>query len=339
MSVAETLTPTSPTPELTHGSMEYSGSHLEAAFISRVRYHRHRIMGDSETGKTGGLTTVTDKKSLGAEESEKKFQKEYGILTREEPIRITRTPEGVNRDLIVAVADNLAFRGIEASIIQGHLDVVKSAVNKARHSRAGSVALQGRGNGHKEAQSIGELQKREWVLKAVALAGNHAYRGFFDSPLAAKLNLASPEHLKKFLRVSSVNSNDGENISALARGLSLEIAAKRFVTHLVRRTSAELIETGQVVGVNYGKPEEDKKGGDIVVVRGNKILYIDLKNSRPTKHNNEEDIQNGYSIESHGDIQKATVWPESLQAVADDSFRLSDPALRERLQAVIELTR
>jgi hypothetical protein len=302
--------------------VEFSGKHLEAAFTFRANYHKQRVL-----EKFGGGSELPPLPKAGLDvrlpESEKRFQKAYDLLQREQPAAIPVLEDGLSRDYVIALADNLAWKGIENSITTSHMDEI------------GKALIRMAADGKADNNSAAELKAREKGLKPIALDDNHFYRDFFDSEAAKTLGVDSPLVMKKLLKRASLTGNGEDSIATLARGISLEIAALRYITRLLDGDENETI-------VGFGTSEEDREGGDIVVLRGEKILYIDLKNMRPGpgKGFAADEIERGYRLyaDTQKHIYKAVVWPESEDAVADDSFRLTDPSLKNALQKVLSET-
>lgn len=295
--------------------VEFNGKHLEAAFTFRVHQHKQRIL--EGFGVANQLPALSNGNAdVTISESEERFRKSYDLLRREQPVKVPLFNGELSRDYVISVADNLAWKGIENSITTAHLDEIDKAI------------MQKGANGQSGSNGVAELKGRKKDLKPLALEGNHFYRDFFDSEGAKKLGLDSPAVMRKFLKRASLTGNGSESIVRIARGVSLEIAASRYVAALLRHR-------GDEATVGFGSPEEDREGGDIVLTHGDKILYIDLKNSRPDGVSS-NDAGPGFLLQEDKvrHIYKATVWPESMDAVADDSFRLTDPALKNALQKV-----
>jgi hypothetical protein len=294
-----------PKPELT-------GKHLEAYFIKGVGYHKQRIL-HAFGGETELQALPRGDLADTISASEKRYRKASDLLYREDPMEVPNPSDGISLELVVALADNLAWKGIEDSITTTHLDKIDIAVRQMGSSAEGL-----------------ELKKQQKALKATALEDAHFYRDFFDSQVAEKLNLDSTENITDFLKRSSLGGDIDARIKR-ARGISLEIAAKRCVSNLLVGDSEKLNTV-----VSYGNSQEDAEGGDIVVFRGDKILYIDLKNTKPAELSKDE-IENGYrlSVDKEKQIYKAVVWAESWDAVADENFRLTDPSLKSGLQQIV----
>lgn len=301
-------------------TIEFNGKHLEAAFAIRAGYHKQRILGkfddaDELPPLPRGELDIT------ISESEKRFQKAYDLLRREEPVPIPLFEGELSRDYIIAVADNLAWKGIESCITTAHLNEIDKAL------------LQLSANGKSEHNETAELRSRERDLKTRVLEGSHFYRDFFDSEAAKRLRVDSPTEMKKFFKKTSLTGNGEDSTARLARGIALEIAASRYLADLLNSEDKE-------VTVGFGSSEEDHNGGDIVVVRSPKILFIDLKNSPPNGLGSDE-IEAGFRLYTDAEkgIYKAIVWPESQDAVAEDSFRLTDPLMQSALREIIATMR
>ena len=300
---------------------EFTGRHLEAYFIKGVGYHKERILrafgGSNELpplprGDLAETVTV----------SEKRYQKASDLLYREEPLEIPDTEGEITQDQVVALADNLAWKGIEDSITQAHMDEIHKSL--AQMAAGGWI----------DRGEVSGLKSRERALRTIVLEDNHFYRDFFDSELAVRLNLDSPLEMRNFFKKTSLTGNGEDSVTRKARGISLEIAANRYLSSLV---------SDQEAIVGYGNSEEDREGGDIVVIQGDKIVYIDLKSMRPGhgKGFSEDEIERGYRLyaDNAKNIYKAIVWPETEEAVADDAFRLTDPSLQGALQKIVLATR
>jgi hypothetical protein len=297
----------------------YTGKHLEAAFAFRANHHKQRIL--QAFGVSEALPPLSGNPGVVVLESERRFKKSYDLLNRERPLELPVFDGELSRDYVISLADNLVWRGIEDSITVAHLDEINRVLMQASTNErlAGS-------------QQIADLKSRRKVLKKVAIQDNHFYRDFFNSEQAAELGLDSPATMNKFLKRVSLTGNNSESVVRVARGVSLEIAAGRYLTGLVESDNQETT-------VSFGSSDQDREGGDIVIVRGTKILYVDLKSMRPQEISSSE-VEEGFRLSADREkgIYKAIVWPETEDPVADDSFRLSDPSLKNTLQKVMSVT-
>ncbi len=312
-------------------SIEFTGQHLEAAFASCVNYHKKRLLdafGPDQQLPPLPAGPPADRFLA----SEKRLRKISDILNRQDPQEIPPISEGINREFLVALADNLAWRGMDNSVLTQHLDEIEQVLKRAHDHRTARQTIG-------QAVDISGVKERGRVLKSIAIANSHFYRDFFDSGLATDLGLDSPTALRRFLSRSSLFGPQGEVVTSLAKGISLEIAVKRYLTGLLSQPGSAA--AGEEAIVNFGYVEEDKQGGDIVVIRGDKILYIDLKNSRPDSEKTftEREREKSFSLRDRGIVQRAIVWPETPTPVSEDSFRINDPALKMALQTLVLETR
>ncbi len=332
--IQEATAPPNPAPaEARLGEVEFEGRHLDAANAIRAAYHKKRLL--EAIGATDYLPPLP-RGNVGLEykASETRFRHLADILHRDEPLEIPPVSAGISRDFIIALADNLAWRGVENSAVTTHLEVIKGILPRLRNHQTGRPAT-----GPKKDSpdlNFSDLKSRERSLKAIAIADNHFYRNFFDSGLAADFGLDSPRAMKKFLKRCSLTGNGDDSIVSLARGMSLEIATKRFLSNTLARN--EPLTSKEKAFVDFGYAEEDRRGGDIVVRRGQSTLYIDVKSKPPGGLATEEQEQ-GFKLNNERGTAKAIVWPESMEAVADDSFRLTDPYMKFALQNLLVLTR
>lgn len=314
--------------------VEYTGKHLEAAFVSRARYHKGRIL--EAFGAEGALSPIP-KSDTATEfvESEKRYRKATSVLYREEVMEVPPIPEGITRDYLIALADNLAWRGLENSIISTHLAEVQKIIHKLSARHAGKAAT---GRFYRPAiEEEAQMRDHAKVLKALVVTDNHFYRDFFASGQAADFKLGSPAAMERFLDDTFITGRSKESTARIARGISLEIAAKAYLSDLLAKDGRFSPSDEAIVA--FGYEEEDRKGGDIVVLRGDNVLYIDLKNKRPDGAYNEDETERGFRLSSGRDYSKAVIWPETSEPVANDSFRLTDPTLRNSLQKLLLETR
>jgi len=301
-------------------TVNFTDKHLEAAFAFRTAYHRDRIL--KAFGEDNKLPPIP-KGSADARilEADKRFKKSYDLLRREQPLEIPETNGEVTRDYLIAIADNLAWKGIENSVITEYLDDGEEVLHQLKR------------NGKSSFGSVIELERAERALKTVLIEDNHFYRDFFDSEVAAALGVDSPKYIEKFIRKASLSAHSSEIAATVAKGASLEIAARRYLDSLLSKDGDEVI-------VGFGSSEEDRDGGDIVVVGDSSIVYIDIKNRKPDGLGSDE-AQEGFRLhfDSKKYVYKAIVWPETRDVVAHDSFRLTDVALKNALQKVMAVTR
>lgn len=302
--------------EKTAAAAEFTGRHLEAYFVKGARYHKDRILRAFAGGdKLPALPRGDLAETIAA--SEKIYRKASDLLYREQPIEVPELAGDISQELVVALADNLAWKGIEHSITKSHLDEVEKALIQLKDNPRTA-----------DADQVFSLKEAKGVLKTLAIEDKHFYRDFFDSGLAAKLEIDSPVMIRKFLKLTSLTDVD---YGAVERGISLEIAARRYTAGFLAKN-----DQGSEAIVNYGNPREDAEGGDIVVIKGKKILHIDIKKA-PPQYLGEDEIEQGYRFyaDREKQIYKAVVWAESREAVADDSFRLTDPRLQNSLEQAL----
>ena len=300
----------------------FAGKHFEAAVEYGARNHMARIL-QSFDGAHSLPKLEHAKTEIPYEASEKRHRKVADLLMRELPAKVPDIEDGVNEDYIRAVGDNLAWYGIEHSITADHLGVVQKAVRQLELS------------GKHHSDILQDLKRSEKGYKSIVINDSHIFRTFFDSEVAAQFGLDSPEQINNFLTRSSI-IGDSEQISGYERGISLEIAAKRYLSNFARSMKDEGKEE---IIVNFGSSQEDAEGGDIIILSDSSLVFIDLKNSLPDGLTQDE-IEQGYKLEFDDKKHqyKAIVWSESRLPVARESFRLTDPSLKQALEQVLKLT-
>lgn len=301
-------------------TLEFTGKHLEAAFTFRANYHKQRIL-----EKFGGVDElpalpVGNAAEL-AVESEKQYQKASDLLYREIPVDLPDPNPSITRELIIAIADNLAWHGIENAIATDQLELIQILQERLAHSTHSS-----------RFEAVQRMKDRAKELKVLAVADNHYFRDFFDSSIAATLKLDSPIAMRKFLSKSNLAERQRSPLINVARGLSLEVATKNCVTDY-------LYEREEQGSISFGNSEQDKYGGDIVVVRGESILFIDIKSKKP-RGLSPDSISQGYDlkVDKRDGIFKAIAWAHSPEPVAEHSFILTDQKLEEVLGEILEKT-
>lgn len=311
--------------------VEFTGAHLEAAFLSRANYHKARIL--KAFGAEKALPPI-HRSDMATEylQSEKRYRKASDMLYREGVVEIPPATGGITRGYLIALADNLAWRGIENVVTTEHLHEVEKIVHKLQARDAGRTATSGRIIPVTE--EVAGIMDRAKSLKTIAMADNHFYRDFFSSALAADFKLDSPAVIKKFLEWTSLNGRHDDGVDSLVRGMSLEIAAERYVSDLLVRDERFRHDSDRAI-VNFGHESEDRRGGDIVVLRGDSVLFIDIKSARRGVVYNDDELERGYRLRAENGVYKATVWPEIANPIAADSFRIADPAMRNSLQSLL----
>lgn len=209
------------------------------------------------------------------------------------------------------------------SVTQRYIDKVKATIDRERHSKSG--------NGGSRA-NLGRLYHERTAALAVLLAQNHALRDYFDSGLAETLGNDSPRKMDRLL--SHVPNLAAEQRKALVEGLSLEIASKRQLEGLI---GTEGMQSSKVA---YGSNEQDSRGGDLVMLSGEDILFIDIKSSMPAKFSNgdestPEDYQKGYKwLDGDEHEHKVVVWAYQPDPVEPEKFRLNDARMAHNLELV-----
>jgi hypothetical protein len=153
----------------------------------------------------------------------------------------------------------LAWHTIMGSVTQRYIDKVKDTIAREKHSKAG--------NGGSRA-NLGRLYHERAAALSVLLAQNHALRDYFDSGLAQTLGNDSPRKMDRLL--SHVPHLTAEHRKMLVGGISLEIASKR---QLEKVAATEELGYAKVA---YGSNDQDLRGGDLVLVAGEDILFIDI---------------------------------------------------------------
>lgn len=220
------------------------------------------------------------------------------------------------KEAVLLSARYLAYFSISGSLTQQYADRLKDFKERERTSHSANG-----GSRHNLSRLAAD---RETAINRL-LAQNHALRDFFDSRLAHTLGNDSPEHMDKLLRHNPYLTTDQRE--GLVKGISLEIAAKQ-------RLEAGIAADGyEDLSVAYGTDQQDAKGGDLVLLAGEDILFIDLKSHMPKvfsdgDRSTEADYERGYKmLELDGEERKAVCWAYSDSPVAETEFRLTDPRL------------
>jgi hypothetical protein len=302
-----TTTETIKTPE----TSRFDERHLELTVAVQAKAHKGRILKAFKDGRIPELPVGQADTRYPA--SKDRFKRAYDLLLREDPAEMPVPGEELDQTSLMALADNLSYVGIRNSIVSSHLGEVNRALVQSRNGRG------------KDLQAALNLEKERRALTTVVVEDNHFVRDFFDSELAAKLKSASPRVMAKILRKATLYGVSEEGSQAIAKGLSLEIATRRYLERGL----------GDNAIVEYGTGEQDRQGGDIVVARDSGLLYIDLKSSRPAEVSPDEE----YTLSRNPKgVYKAKVWPATREAVSQDSFRLTDDHLKLALQKVLKST-
>jgi hypothetical protein len=123
-----------------------------------------------------------------------------------------------------------------------------------------------------------------------------------------------------------------ENKEGLVRGISLEIAVKRYMEQLAQ---AGRLSRNTVA---YGTDEQDQQGGDLVVIKSGEIDFIDVKRSMPERfadgvRSTSHDFANGFKwLSGRGQEHTVVVWALIAEPVADNSFSLRDLRMAQNLE-------
>lgn len=227
------------------------------------------------------------------------------------------------KEAILLSARYLAWQATMGSITQQYIDRVKDKIDdeKARHS-----------DHNIKRQNLDRLFREQEKAVTILLAQNHALRDYFDSGLAKRLGNDSPEKIQRLL--DKLPYLDDDRKEGLARGISLEIASKRFVENLLKQQGKEDLT------VAFGSDDQDSRGGDLVIYNGEDIFFIDVKSSMPKKFtggeaSTPEDYQRGYKwLDSRDNERKVVVWAYLELPVEPSKFKLADMRLANNLALV-----
>lgn len=229
-------------------------------------------------------------------------------------------PEVDLEEAILLSARYLAWNTVIGSITQQFTDRLKNQIDYQKRRNGGHYRYNG------------WLAHERDAAVSVLLAQNHALRDFFDSELAHTLGSDSPNNMERLLAEAPYMSE--EQRKSLVKGLSLEIASKRAAQAVARR------QNRPDVAVAYGSDNEDARGGDLVLVAGEDILFVDVKSYMPDKFpdgslSTPEDYERGYKwLASEGAERKVLVWAYLDSPVDRESFRLVDRRLASNLELV-----
>lgn len=221
------------------------------------------------------------------------------------------------KDALILSARHLAWSAVMGGITNQYIEKWDEFIQKERH------------NGRHNLRRMFNEKKAAVVL---AVAHNHAIRGYFESGLAGILGNDSPEAMDRLLEHVPYLSETQR--SALVKGLSLEIAAKRKLGEV----------SGGKYSVAYGSQAEDSVGGDLVISGPDDLVFIDLKSKMPEKFpdgtvSTELDDERGYKwVEGAGEGRQAIVWAYSKEPFSYHSFSLTDARLAASLEAIAETT-
>ena len=250
---------------------------------------------------------------------------QVGQLMGDSPSWNENQTESVDmREAVLLSARYLAWHTTMGGISSQYVDHLQEYIGSQQ--RRGTLNT----NGH---QSMGRLNHDRSVGISILLAQNHALRDYFDSGLAATLGNDSPAKMNQLLRHSPYMSETLRDDRA--RGISLEIAAKRQLEGLLSTKDSAGCKAA------YGSSEQDARGGDLVVLTNNEILFIDLKSSMPAVFSDgtkstPEDYEIGYKWLNHEATEnKVALWAYQTQPVAAEAFKLQDERLAQNLEAVI----
>ncbi len=224
------------------------------------------------------------------------------------------------KDAVLLSARYLAWNTLMGGINQQYIDRLERCIDHQRYERSGNGGLR---------HNLSRLHHERSAAVSVLLAQNHALRDYFDSGLARTIGNDSPDKISRLLE--NVPYFDEEQRRALVKGISLEIASKRC---LERRADT------QDYKIAYGSDRQDARGGDLVVLDGDEILFIDLKSSMPERFSNDEystpeDYERGYKwMEGRENEHKVVVWAYQDSPVSPESFELTDARLVHNLSLV-----
>ena len=153
------------------------------------------------------------------------------------------------RDAVLLPARYLAWHATMGGITQQYLDKLEVTVKRQKRDQSRNG-----GNRH----NLNRLYREQNAAEATLLAQNHALRDHFDSGLARAFGYDAPESMDRLL--SHVPYLHREHRESLVRGISLEIATKRYLE--------KLVEAGELgdAKVAYGNDEQDSRGGDLVLL-------------------------------------------------------------------------
>ena len=232
--------------------------------------------------------------------------------------------DGVSmQEAILLSARYLAWQATMGSLTQRYIDKINDKIDIEK-------AYQN----HNGRQNLNKLFFEREKAVSILLAQNHAIRDHFDSGLAKRLGSDSPEKIDSVLRrVKSLGEYQRE---ALVHGISLEIATKKFVEKQLKEQNRHDLR------VAYGNDNEDAHGGDLVILNGREMLFLDIKSSMPKKFTGGEaatpdDFQRGYKWLEDGPNgeRKVVVWAYMDRPVSGNDFKLDDARLAHNLENVV----
>lgn len=220
------------------------------------------------------------------------------------------------REAVLYSARYLAWFTTTEAITKQYVDRIQSEIHRNRHN--------------KNHVNINRLRSEGKVGLTILLAQHHAIRDYFDSGLAKKLGNDSPQAMDELLsKVSQLRDHERQ---ALVSGISLEIAAKRYLESVK--------DSHRSAKVAFGDSGQDALGGDLVVTTGHEVTFIDVKSSMPEAFYNFEpstelDFERGYKwVDSTNVDRAAVVWAYSSDPVESDSFTLIDARFAHNLAQV-----
>lgn len=306
-----------------------TGKHLEAFYVKHMEYHSGRVL---EAFGTDEPLPPLDQGDpvLSFDVSEKRYRKALEVLYKDEPMSLP-DETGISQNYLTRLADQMSYKALELMITSSHLAELRRIENRLLAGSAGEIANNGRLKlPHGLARSVHARIKE---IKPIAIDGNHLFRDFFSNGEAKQLKIGSLGDLERFLKRAYIVRDKSDLPSDIAKGIAMEISAHEWLQTAMEH-DAEL-SGQQDTMVFFGGHEEDRNGGDIVVLRHQNQTLIDIKNHRPDGLFDEDEIEQGYRLRFAGETWKATVWAESAEPVARDSFRLTDPAMKHALRKVL----
>lgn len=302
-------------PEYSHKSFELVFSNFCTKYTERIQ----SLAGNQPGGGFLGLPRNASVQQMGQRLNE------VAAAIGEPPELGKEYLEGAElKEAVLLTSRYLAWNAVMGNLTQLYADKLKDFIKREKHNKASNG-----GSRH----NLGRLAHERDAAVSVLLAQNHALRDFFDSGLAHTLGNDSPERMNRLL--SNVPNLGEGHRKGLVKGISLEIASKRHISFLSKAHST------REISVAYGSDNEDARGGDIVLMSGEDILFIDLKSNMPEvfsdgDYSTPDDYARGYKwLEDEGNEQKVVVWAYLDEPIYSEKFSLADSRLSQNLDLIV----
>lgn len=227
------------------------------------------------------------------------------------------------QEAILLSARYLAWNAVMGGLTNQYVDKLRVIIDEEHRSQHSK---------HLNHNHLHRLTRERKAAVSTLIAQNHALRNYFDSNLAHTLGNDSPRSMDKLL--SKVPFLDSEHRQATVKGISLEIAAKKYLQAMTK------MHNGSEVKVAYGDSRQDAMGGDLVLISDKDILFIDLKSSMPKRfsdlsYSTPADYSNGYKwLEDEDNARKVVTWAYEYEPIKPDKFMLNDARLAGSLELI-----